>query len=415
MKKKLLSICVILSATLLFGCGKEKRSYLITPETNAEFSGEIDEYSSQAEALRKAQEEYETMLTGLAEKQAELEKAIAELTTTPLADPVISNTPADGENNTDTPEDPDNPDKQGTGYPDDPNNPDKQGGDGQENPDNPGGSDNPDGDGRENPDNPGGSGNPDGDGQGGNTGSPGGGNGTQNTPTTAPTNTPVVTIPPATNTPVPTATNTPVPTATNTPVPTATNTPVPTATNTPKPTATNTPKPTEAADEIVTPVANPISSELYQRAQALVEKNYDKLQKAEGLVNKIRKANGAPAIKFDRNLCIAATMRALEMRDAAADYQPEKTGAALSHTRPDGSKCYTAIKDAGYSIDNNWMGENIAWGFNQMFEVKEAVSAWENSPDHFRNIVNSNFTLMGVGCCEHDDGVIFWAQEFYTP
>jgi hypothetical protein len=87
------------------------------------------------------------------------------------------------------------------------------------------------------------------------------------TPTTAPTDTPVppTDTPAPTNTPDPAATNTPVPTATDTPVPTntaapaaPTNTPVPT--NTPDPAATNTPVPTATSTATPTGTAAPTST-----------------------------------------------------------------------------------------------------------------------------------------------------------
>ena len=77
-----------------------------------------------------------------------------------------------------------------------------------------------------------------------------------------------------------------------------------------------------------------------------------------------------------------------------------------SHTRPDGTGCFT-VDDLSY-------GENIAAGYRTYAAVFEG---WQETEDdysgqgHRRNMLNSGFTTIGIGhSCA--DGVNFWVQEF---
>ncbi len=60
-----------------------------------------------------------------------------------------------------------------------------------------------------------------------------------------------------------------------------------------------------------------------------------------------------------------------------------------SHTRPDGSSCFTAVKKS-YSR----LGENIAVG---QTSPKEVMNSWMNSTGHRANILNSDYKKLGVG------------------
>lgn len=65
----------------------------------------------------------------------------------------------------------------------------------------------------------------------------------------------------------------------------------------------------------------------------------------------------------------------------------------FSHTRPDGTNCYTAWDQAG--LDYYWAaGENIAGGYTSPSEV---VSAWMNSPGHRANILDTDFEDLATG------------------
>lgn len=79
---------------------------------------------------------------------------------------------------------------------------------------------------------------------------------------------------------------------------------------------------------------------------------------------------------------------------------------SFSHTRPNGTSCFTAAGEAGVSYRT--AGENIAYGYSSPEQV---VNGWMNSEGHRKNILSSSFTKIGVGCYE-SGGVYYWSQFF---
>jgi uncharacterized protein YkwD len=59
-----------------------------------------------------------------------------------------------------------------------------------------------------------------------------------------------------------------------------------------------------------------------------------------------------------------------------------------------------------------YAGENIAFG---QTTPEEVVTAWMNSPGHRANILNPNFTEIGVGVAQGSNGALYWTQIFGTP
>lgn len=112
------------------------------------------------------------------------------------------------------------------------------------------------------------------------------------------------------------------------------------------------------------------------------------------LVNAERAKYGLSALTYDGVLSRAANTRAVE------------TKTYFSHTRPDGSSCFTALDEVGYSYRT--AGENIAYGQKTAAEV---MNAWMNSEGHRANILGQNYTHIGVGVYE-SGGVIYWSQFF---
>lgn len=112
------------------------------------------------------------------------------------------------------------------------------------------------------------------------------------------------------------------------------------------------------------------------------------------LVNQQRAAEGLSALSLDTGATNAAQIRAAEI-----------TG-YFSHTRPNGTSCFTALDEANVSY--RYAGENIAGGFATPEAV---VTAWMNSPGHRANIMNANYTKLGVGYYT-TDGSYYWVQLF---
>lgn len=115
------------------------------------------------------------------------------------------------------------------------------------------------------------------------------------------------------------------------------------------------------------------------------------------LVNAERAARGLAPLTADADLTAAATVRAGEVI------------AQFSHTRPDGSSCFTALDATGARY--RMAGENIAIGQKTPAEV---VSAWMNSEGHRANILNAQYSRIGVACTESSGAYsgYAWAQFF---
>jgi uncharacterized protein YkwD len=75
----------------------------------------------------------------------------------------------------------------------------------------------------------------------------------------------------------------------------------------------------------------------------------------------------------------------------------------FEHNSPDGNTPADRTAAAGYP---DYGGENIAWGQRSAAEV---VTDWMNSPDHRRNILDCEFTTVGVGL---DPRGMYWTQDF---
>lgn len=112
------------------------------------------------------------------------------------------------------------------------------------------------------------------------------------------------------------------------------------------------------------------------------------------LVNMERAKIGLPALTMSQDLNNAAQIRAVE------------TVQSFSHTRPDGSSFSSVLKENGISFRG--AGENIAWGQRTPEAV---VNAWMNSEGHRANILNKNFTSIGVGYYLNGS-TPYWAQLF---
>ncbi len=112
------------------------------------------------------------------------------------------------------------------------------------------------------------------------------------------------------------------------------------------------------------------------------------------LVNAERAKEGLAPLTLNTKVSAAAQVRAKEIVTS------------FSHTRPDGSSFATALKEQ--NINYRRAGENIAWGQKSPQEV---VTAWMNSSGHRANIMNENFTSIGVGY-HRQNGVNYWCQLF---
>ena len=103
-------------------------------------------------------------------------------------------------------------------------------------------------------------------------------------------------------------------------------------------------------------------------------------------------------------------LQALEYRSdlqKAADVRAKEIVTKFSHTRPNGSSCFTAITENGVTAYQA-LGENIAAGQKDAAAV---MNAWMNSPGHRANILSSQYTGIAVGVYEQN-GMKYWVQFF---
>jgi len=112
------------------------------------------------------------------------------------------------------------------------------------------------------------------------------------------------------------------------------------------------------------------------------------------LVNAERAKYGLSALQKDQGAVSVAHVRAKEIVQS------------FSHTRPDGSSCFTAAKELGVSYSA--AGENIAYGYA---DPQQVVNGWMNSEGHRKNILSSSFSKIGVGCYSSGN-TLYWSQFF---
>lgn len=123
--------------------------------------------------------------------------------------------------------------------------------------------------------------------------------------------------------------------------------------------------------------------------------NADYVQQVVDLVNQERAKAGLSPVTADTTIQAAAQVRAKE------------TETSFSHTRPDGSSFSTALTQQGVQFRGS--GENIAWGQRSPEEV---MNGWMNSAGHRANILNANYTKIGVGYYQNASGTNYWTQLF---
>lgn len=171
-------------------------------------------------------------------------------------------------------------------------------------------------------------------------------------------------------------------------VPSATSAQAPSTATTPTPTAP--PTTTEATTAATTTTAS--------SAPATTVLNGYFCRDFEGevirLINLEREAQGIGPVTANSSLRASAEVRALEIIGK------------FSHERPCGRRWSTAI-----TIGYNCAAENLAAGQTTPSSV---VNAWMNSEGHRKNIMNPNYTQVGVACY-HDSCLpyrYYWAQLF---
>lgn len=118
------------------------------------------------------------------------------------------------------------------------------------------------------------------------------------------------------------------------------------------------------------------------------------------LVNAERAKAGLKPVTLNTELSHMAAVKARDMRD----------NHYFSHNSPIYGSPFEMMKSFG--IQYSYAGENIAAGQRTPEEVMED---WMNSPGHRANILNPNFTEIGVGVAKGGSYGTYWVQEFIRP
>jgi uncharacterized protein YkwD len=107
------------------------------------------------------------------------------------------------------------------------------------------------------------------------------------------------------------------------------------------------------------------------------------------VVNETRREWGRPSLATQRNLRRAADWQADDMVEK--DY--------FSHTAADGDTLADRLDQANFipGSDRWRAGENLAAGRGPAGSAEEIVSGWMNSHDHRVNLLDTSFSMAGIG------------------
>ena len=119
-------------------------------------------------------------------------------------------------------------------------------------------------------------------------------------------------------------------------------------------------------------------------------------------LNRERANLGRSQLSINNELSELAIIRATE------------AGVSWSHTRPDGTNCFTVL-DLKPELKKRivYAGENLAWNQSTVIDV---MTDWMNSSGHRANIIRDEYNCVGLALVmvEREDGISepLWAQLF---
>ena len=159
---------------------------------------------------------------------------------------------------------------------------------------------------------------------------------------------------------------------------------------TPTPVTTPAPAPVYTPAPVVTPAPTPTVQPAPTQGLSADE------QKMVNSVNKERVANGLKPLQVDMSLVKIARMKSQDMIDK--NY--------FDHTSPTYGSPFDMMRNNG--ITYNYAGENLAGAST----VDSAHTNLMNSPGHRANILNVNFTKIGIGVIDGGPYGKMLTQEF---
>ncbi|WP_431308970.1 CAP domain-containing protein [Halalkalibacter lacteus] len=158
-------------------------------------------------------------------------------------------------------------------------------------------------------------------------------------------------------------------------------------------------QPNAAPEQPEAPAPEPEQQEEAQQSEPETEQT-EGISEVESkvieLTNQERRNNGLPDLQADAALSNVA-------REKSKDMQENNY---FSHTSPTYGSPFDMMRD--FDISYNSAGENIAQGQRSPEEV---VQAWMNSEGHRANIMNGEYTHIGVGYNQNGN---YWTQMFIS-
>lgn len=149
-------------------------------------------------------------------------------------------------------------------------------------------------------------------------------------------------------------------------------------------------QPTAAPTPTAIPTAEPTPALTAKPAEP--ESSSDFGGSVLALVNSYRSSAGLSSLKYSSAM------------QKAADARAKECASSFSHTRPDGSKAYTALTERGVSFTA--FGENIfaASGISSV-SAEYVVEQWMASQGHRENILRDSFTHMCIGVASQGEEI----------
>lgn len=135
-------------------------------------------------------------------------------------------------------------------------------------------------------------------------------------------------------------------------------------------------------------------------AKNIANKHVISFNEALELVNKEREKAGVAPLTINTSLNSAAKIRACE------------SATNFSHKRLSGDDFQTILEEQG--INYSYCGENLAAGNST---IAATIRQWRNSPGHYENMINPNYTQMGIGLYYDPNSTYkyYWVQLFIKP
>lgn len=118
--------------------------------------------------------------------------------------------------------------------------------------------------------------------------------------------------------------------------------------------------------------------------------------------NAARVANGLAPLAVDPSLSRAAQLHADDMARLGV----------MAHELPGVAQPGLVDRAAFVGYSYSWLGENIAFNY---LNSNTVMDAWLASPGHRANLLNANFTQIGVGVALDAQGEPYYCQTFGRP